>query len=67
MARESVFQFPTSSCLGEKQNDIKLALADTKKNYQLPDSFARVSTVAVKTAKVSVSLESGVSSPIEAQ
>ena len=25
----SLFQFPTSSSLGEKQNDIKLPLADT--------------------------------------
>ena len=63
----SLFQFPTSSSLGENQNDIKLALADTKKNHQLPDSFATVSAVALKTATVSVSLQSGVSSPKEGQ
>lgn len=53
--------------MGEKQNDIKLALADTKKNHQLPDSFAMVPAVALKMATVSVSLQSDVSSPKEGQ
>ena len=67
MVRESVFSVHTSSSLGEKQNDIKLPLADTKKNHQLPDSYTMVSAVALKMAMVSVSLQSGVSSPKEGQ
>ena len=67
MARESVFSVPTSSSLGEKQNDIKLALADTKKNHQLLDSFVMVPAVALKMTTVLVSLQSGASSPKEGQ
>ena len=57
----SVFQFPTSSNLGEKQNDITLPSADTKKNHQLPDSFTTVPAVALKTANVAVPQLSNVS------
>lgn len=50
----SPFQYPTVSNFGEKQNHIRLPLADTKKNHQLPDSFDAVPAVALKTANVSV-------------
>ena len=63
----SLFQFPTLSNLGEKQNDLKFALSETKKNHQLPDSFATVPAVALKTATVLVPLQSGASSPKEGQ
>ena len=63
----SMFQFPTSSNLGEKQNDIRLPLTENKKNHQLPDSFTTVSAVALKRAKVSVSQVSNVSAPKEGQ
>jgi hypothetical protein len=44
----SMFQFLISSNLGEKQNAIRLALADTKKNHQLPDSFATVASCSIE-------------------
>lgn len=50
----SLFQFPTSSKLGDKQNDIRLPLPDSKKNHRLPDSYTTVSAVVLKVAKVSV-------------
>ncbi len=59
----SLFQFPTSSNLGEKQNDITLPSADTKKNHQLPDSFTTVPAVVLKTANVAVPPLSNVSAP----
>ena len=59
----SLFQFPTSSNLGEKQNDITLPSADTKKNHQLPDSFTTVPAMVLKTANVAVPQLSNVSAP----
>ena len=63
----SLFQFPTSSNLGEKQNAVRLPLTDIKKNYQSPDSFTTVSAVGLKTAKVTVPLNSKVSASVEGQ
>ena len=61
----SVFQFPTSSNLGEKQDDIRLTIAT--KNHQLPDSFTTVPAVSLNVAKVSVSQVSNASVPKEGQ
>ena len=38
----SLFQFPTSTNVGEKQDDICLPTPDTQKNHQLLDSFTTV-------------------------
>ena len=53
--------------MGEKQNDIKLALTGTKKDHQLPDSFTTVPAVVLKTATVSVPPLLNASSPKERQ
>ena len=50
----SSFQFPTSTNVGEKQDDICLPTPDTPKNHQLLDSFTTVPAVALKTATVCV-------------
>lgn len=60
-----LFQFPTSSNLGEKQNDTRRPSATAKKNHQLQDSFTTVPAVALKTAQVAVPQVSNVSTPKE--
>ena len=50
----SLFQFPSSSKLGDQQNDITVQLATSKSSYQLPDQFTTVPAVALKTKSVSV-------------
>ena len=50
----SLFQFPTFLSLGEMQNDIKLSLANSEKNHNLPHIFSTVPAVALQSAKVSV-------------
>ena len=50
----SLFQFPSSTNVGEKQDDICLPTPDTPKNHQLLDSFPPVPEVALKTATICV-------------
>ena len=61
------FSFPPYLTWERSKNDLKFALSETKKNHQLPDSFATVPVVALKTAMVLVPLQSGASSPKEGQ
>ena len=61
----SLFQTPTSSILGEKQDDIRLHTG--KKNHLLPDSFTTVPAVSLKTTNVTVPQLSNVSAPKEGQ
>ena len=60
-----MFQVPTSSNLGEKQDDIRLTVAT--KNHQLPDTFTTVPAVSLNAAKVSVPQVSNASVPKEGQ
>lgn len=63
----SLFQFPASNYLGEKQNDIRLPASDAKKNQKLPDSYTTVQAVVLKTAKLSVPHLAKASAPLEGQ
>ena len=63
----SLFQFPSSSNLGDQQNDIRVQLVNSKKSYQLPDQFTTVPAVALKTKSVSVPQKVNASTPKKGQ
>ena len=51
----SLFQFPTAANFGNVQSDIRPFFVDSKRNYELPDSYTIVPAMALKPASVSVS------------